>query len=452
MKVIIFDLDGVLVDAKLIHYKALNLALGEIGEDFIIPWNEHLSIYDGLKTRNKLNLLTERRGLPLNEHQHVWERKQYITRTLMAELKYEPRLVDICKKLTEDGFVLACCSNSIRRSVLMMLSKIGVIEYMDLVLSNEDVINSKPHPEMYWKAMSMLKCVPKEALIIEDSPPGLLAAALSGAHVLRVVNPEGVTYEKIIEKIHSGKVSDIPAWQGGTMNIVIPAAGRGAAFHRAGYTFPKALIDVNGAPMIQRVVDNININAHYIFLVKKEDREKYNIDMMFKLLVNSFTVVEVDVETEGAACTVLLAKSLINTDDPLIIANADQLVEWNSNEFMYKMQERKPEGAIVTFKSTHPMWSFVKTDKDGIVIEVAEKRPISDTATVGMYYWNRGSDFVRYAEQMIHHNKRVNGEFFVCPVYNEAIEDGKKIETYAVENMWSLGTPEDLHSYLLTRK
>ena len=112
------------------------------------------------------------------------------------------------------------------------------------------------------------------------------------------------------------------------------------------------------------------------------------------------------------------------------------------------MQETNSDGGIVSFKATHPKWSFAKIDEKGLVTEVAEKNPISDIATVGYYYWKQGSDFVKYSEQMIQSNTRVNNEFYVCPVFNEAINDNKKIRTFNVKGMWGLGTPEDLNYYL----
>ena len=159
-------------------------------------------------------------------------------------------------------------------------------------------------------------------------------------------------------------------------------------------------------------------------------------------------IVEVDGITEGAAVTTLLAKEHIDNDSPLVMANSDQFIDWDSNEFMYKMSETNADGGIVTFKATHPKWSFAKLDENGYVTEVAEKNPISDIATVGIYYWSKGSDYVKYAEQMIERNVRVNNEFYVCPVFNEAIGDGKKIRTYEIQTMWGLGTPEDLNVYL----
>ena len=152
--------------------------------------------------------------------------------------------------------------------------------------------------------------------------------------------------------------------------------------------------------------------------------------------------------TEGAACTTLLAKELINNNEPLVMANSDQFVEWDSNEFMYSMTADNIDAGILTFNSTHPKWSFAKLNEDGFVSEVAEKKPISDIATVGVYYWNKGSDYVKYAEQMISKDVRVNNEFYVCPVFNEAIQDGKKVKVFPIEKMWGLGTPEDLDIFL----
>jgi HAD superfamily hydrolase (TIGR01509 family) len=451
-KLIIFDLDGVLVEAKQIHFDTLNQALKEIeiitGNSYVITEAEHLSIYDGLKTTQKLEMLTKNKGLHADFYNDVWYRKQYLTIEAISQLQPDIKMIELFKKLRNMGYKLACASNSIRRSVLVMLAKIGIIEYMDLILSNEDVKNSKPHPEMYWKAMSMMECLPEETLIVEDSPHGLLAASRSRANVLRVDNPKDLTFEKIENKLKENKIMSIPKWQGGKMNILIPMAGAGSRFQQAGYTFPKPLIDVEGKPMIQVVVDNLNIDATYIYVVQKEHREKYNLDTLLNLITPNCKIVEVDGLTEGAACTTLLAKEYINNDAPLVMANSDQFIEWDSNEFMYKMVEQKVDGGILTFHATHPKWSFAKIDEYGYVTKVAEKNPISDIATVGVYYWAKGSDYVKYAEQMINKNIRTNNEFYTCPTFNEAIGDGKKIKTFNIKKMWGLGTPEDLKYYL----
>ena len=451
IKLVIFDLDGVLVEAKNIHFESLNRALGQ---DFEISWQDHLSVYDGLKTSQKLNMLTQRSGLPADSHKEVWDKKQKFTLEALANLPQDEVLIDLMKFLYLSGFRIAVCSNSIRKTVLTVLAKLGIIEFMDLILSNEDVKNSKPHPEMYWKAISMMSCLPEETLIIEDSPYGLLAASRSKSHVMRVSKPSEVNIQNIQKKLESikmGSMSNIPAWKDEKMNILIPMAGAGSRFQQAGYTFPKPLIDVEGKPMIQVVVENLNIEANYIYVVQKSHREKFNLDTMLNLITPGCRIVETEGITEGAACTALLAKDLIDSDSPLFFANSDQFVEWDSNEFMYKMNETDCDGGIVTFRSAHPKWSFAKIDERGLVTEVAEKNHISDIATVGFYYWKKGSDFVKYAESMIEKEIRVNNEFYVCPVFNEAIGDDKQIRIFDVDKMWGLGTPEDLKHFLENR-
>ena len=447
IKLIVFDLDGVLVEAKNIHFEALNKALDE----YAIEWNEHLSTYDGLKTNQKLEMLHKNKGLPKEKFEEVWNNKQKYTLEALANLKKDDVLYSTIQNLSLEGYKLAVCSNSIRKTVLTVLSKLGIIEFFDLILSNEDVQNSKPHPEMYWKAISKMSCLPEETLIVEDSPYGLLAASRSKAHILRVGSPKEVNYINIAQKIKSikeGYIMKSPAWRDEKLNVLIPMAGAGSRFEQAGYTFPKPLIDVRNKPMIQVVVENLNIKANYVYIVQKKHREKYNLDTLLNLITPGCKIVEVDGLTEGAACTALLAKEYINNDAPLFFANSDQFAEWDSNEFMYKMNETNTDGGIVTFEATHPKWSFAKVNELGLVTEVAEKNPISNIATVGYYYWKHGSDFVKYAEQMINKNIRVNNEFYVCPVFNEAIQDNKQIRTFNIDKMWGLGTPEDLKYYL----
>ena len=447
VKLIIFDLDGVLVEAKNIHFEALNKALGS----YAISWNEHLSTYDGLKTFQKLEMLSKKKGLPKEDHPAIWKNKQKYTLEALSNLQINSDLLSTIAHLSKDGYKIVCCSNSIRKTVLTVLAKLGLIEFMDLIISNEDVLNSKPHPEMYWQAISKMNCLPEETLIIEDSPYGLLAAARSKSYILRVKNPKEVTYNNINNKINEikmGNKQNTPAWRDENLNVLIPMAGAGSRFEQAGYTFPKPLIEVRKKPMIQVVVENLNIKANYIYVVQKSHREKYNLDALLSLITPGCKVVETEGMTEGATCTALLAKEHINTDAPLFFANSDQFVEWDSNEFLYKMNETNADGGIVTFEATHPKWSFAKINKQGLVTEVAEKKPISNIATVGFYYWKQGSDFVKYAEQMINKNIRVNNEFYVCPVFNQAIEDNKKIRTFNINGMWGLGTPEDLNYYL----
>jgi len=445
IKFIIFDLDGVLVEAKNIHFEALNEALGKKYE---ISWNEHLSKYDGLKTNQKLEMLTQDKGLPVALYKQVWDEKQRLTLHKLKNLQPDTQLMVCMDSLVQQGYKLAVCSNSIRKTVLTVLSKLNIIENFDLILSNEDVKNSKPHPEIYWKAISQMGFLPEETLIVEDSPYGLLAASRSKASVMRVGSPKDISYNNIYKYLNQEKMNLTPKWKDDKLNVLIPMAGAGSRFEQAGYTFPKPLIEVKGKPMIQVVVENLNLEANYIYVVQKAHRQKYNLDTLLNLITPGCKIVETDGLTEGAACTALLAKEFIDNNAPLFFANSDQFVEWDSNEFMYKMNETNADGGIVSFTATHPKWSFAKVDENGLVTKVAEKNPISDIATVGYYYWKHGSDFVKYAEQMIEKNIRVNNEFYVCPVFNQAIEDCKQIRTFNTNGMWGLGTPEDLNYYL----
>lgn len=446
----IFDLDGVLLDSRELHYFALNSALMRVGERYVISREEHLSRYDGLNTTKKLKMLTEDKGLPPNYYDQIWNDKQVATFNLIRQFPKDQKLINFFQKLKRNDIKIAIASNSIRETVKLSLISIGVIEYVDYFVSNEDVSRTKPFPEMYWQAMTKLNCLPKNTVIVEDSHIGRQGAIDSGAHLVPVKDPEDLTEDKIddiIDTLNGLKRKTIP-WRDKKMNVLIPMAGAGSRFASAGYTFPKPLIEVNGKPMIQVVVENLNVDAHFIFLVQKEHYEKYNLKQLLNLIAPGCDIIQVDGLTEGAACTTLLAKQLIDNDEPLLMANSDQFVEWNSNECLYAFTADGIDGGIVTFKATHPKWSFAKIGDDGFVSEVAEKNPISDNATVGIYYWKKGSDYVKYAEQMIEKNIRTNGEFYVAPTFNEAISEGKKIRVKEIQKMWGLGTPSDLEYFL----
>lgn len=449
-KLVIFDLDGVLIDSRDIHYAALNEALSKIDNKFVISKTEHLSVFDGLPTSRKLSMLTEKKGLPLDKHQQVWEDKQKATIEIFSRLEQDNDLISYFKTLKKLNFQIAVASNSIRNTIKLVLLKLGILEYIDYYVSNEDVKRNKPFPEMYWKCMIACNSIPKNTVIFEDSHIGRQGAMDSGANLIPIENRFDLTMHKInqaIDTLSANTFTPIP-WKAQKMNVLIPMAGAGSRFAQAGYTFPKPLIEVNGKPMIQVVVENLNIDANYIYLVQESHYEKYNLQYLLNLITPNCTIIKVNGVTEGAACTTLLAEHLINTDDPLLIANSDQYVEWNSNECLYAFNAEGIDAGIVTFESTHPKWSYAKLDNDGFVEEVAEKKPISNEATVGIYFWKKGKDYVKYANQMIDKNIRTNNEFYVCPVFNEAIQDNKKIRIKRVNKMWGIGTPEDLNYFL----
>jgi len=448
IKLIIFDLDGVLIDSRELHYKSLNSVLFNHYPKYKISKEEHLSTYDGLPTTQKLKLLTKNKGLPESLYDDIWERKQKMTIALMEQYTYDNKLNNILYRLKEKGYKIGLASNSIRQSILCALHNKEILHYFDYIYSNEDVLRSKPNPEMYYRIMIQSGIPARQTLIIEDSNTGRQAAIDSGANLCAVTDPEDLTYEKIMTHINPiNQAGESPTkWEGGRLNVLIPMAGAGTRFDEAGYTFPKPLIDVRGKPMIQLVVESLNVNAKFIFIVQKAHYEKYALQHTLNLIAPNCEVVQVDGVTEGAACTTLLAKDLINNDDPLLIANSDQYLDWDSNQFMYSMTADDIDGGILTFPSTHPKWSYAKIAPNGLVTEVAEKVPISEHATVGVYYFKNGRSYVRAAEQMIKKNIRTNGEFYVCPAYNECILNQEKIKIFEIDqaSMWGLGTPEDL--------
>jgi dTDP-glucose pyrophosphorylase len=221
-------------------------------------------------------------------------------------------------------------------------------------------------------------------------------------------------------------------------NILIPMAGNGQRFIDAGYTEPKPFIDVLGKPMIQRVIESLGGTSagQYIFVVKKE----HDLASRLLKLVPHAQIVEVKERTEGAACTALKAKKWINNTVPLLIANCDQIVSTikrYEDDFAW----------IATFQADDPKWSYAIADWYGRVYGVVEKQVVGTHATCGIYYWRAGKQFVASAEQMIARNLRVNGEFYIAPVYNQFIEDGGEVWLRHVERMIGLGTPEDLKAY-----
>jgi dTDP-glucose pyrophosphorylase len=242
-----------------------------------------------------------------------------------------------------------------------------------------------------------------------------------------------------------------------TLQIVIPMAGRGSRFSQAGFTTPKPLIPVGGRPMIQWVIDNIRpTRAHrFIFLGLAEHLQAYpEVPMELKRLCPGCEIVPVAQVTEGAACTVLLARKFIDSSDPLMIANSDQIVDLEINDYLSAGDAADVTGLIMTFWSDHPKWSYCRLRPDGGVSEVVEKQVVSNEATVGIYNFRHGHDYVRAADAMIAANLRVNNEFYVAPTYNQLIGEGARIITMKtgreLQGMYGVGTPEDLELFKKT--
>jgi dTDP-glucose pyrophosphorylase len=229
------------------------------------------------------------------------------------------------------------------------------------------------------------------------------------------------------------------------MNVVIPMAGAGKRFLDNGISTPKPLVDVFGKSMIQRVVESIDIECNFIFIVRKEHYDEFDLNSTLNKIAPSCKIVIANELTEGAACTVLLAKDHIDNNSPLLICDSDSLVYFEKkllNNYLI-------DGAILTFKDTKPCWSYVESSGNLQRIKsVQEKNPISEYASSGRYYWKHGKDFVFYAEKMIQQDIRSNGEFYVSPVYNLAIAQNKYIMNILVDDFFNLGTVADLNDYV----
>ena len=456
IKGLIFDLDGVLVNTKKIHFVALNKALKSVKANEI-SFKDHLNIYDGLPTNKKLIILNKKKLLNKKKNLIVIKIKQkYTLELLNKNIKFDSKIYNTFLKLSKN-YKISLATNAVKKTLDLCLKRLRIKKFISQSYSNEDVINNKPHPEVYLKCLVNMGLKPSETLIFEDSHHGVMAAQDSGCILYTVKKISDINISNIKTMIKNLNKEDMKKnkpnfWADTNLNILIPMAGAGSRFQEAGYIFPKPLIEIYNKPMIQCVIDSLKLEGNYIFIVQKEHQIKYNINSVLKILKPNCKIIELDKITPGAASTTLLAKKYINNNNPLVIANSDQYIEWDSIKSMYNFNSKKIDGSILTFEAIHPKWSYAKVDENNLVIEVAEKKVISKNATAGVYYWKKGNDYVKYAEQMIKKNIRVNNEFYVCPVYNEAILDKKKIIIDQVDEMHGLGTPEDLNNFLRIKK
>jgi HAD superfamily hydrolase (TIGR01509 family) len=284
IKAIFFDFDGVLIDLPEAHFNTLNQAIKEVaGDQFVISEKDHISTFNGLSTKTKLKMLANDRGLDLSLVDRINEKKQeYTLKYIDENIKENIRLKEDLEKLKNDGFIIYCVSNAIRHTVDLGLEKLGILYLFDCVIGNDDFnIKQKPAPDCWLNAMMLAKVDPKEVLIVEDSKNGRESAVRSGANVCTVDCPNDMTYEHINKNIIKYKSSHSTyKWVDSKLNIVLPMSGKGQRFIDAGVKLPKPLIPVFGIQMIQIVIDNINVQANYIFVVQNQHCELYNLDLM----------------------------------------------------------------------------------------------------------------------------------------------------------------------------
>jgi HAD superfamily hydrolase (TIGR01509 family) len=464
IKAIFFDLDGVLFEGCKFHRDLFLMTIEQFGIKEVDE-KYHNTYLEGLSTRQKIDILIEKGLLFSKNKMDFFDIKQNLTEiALSSEPKPNKYLISILQLLKNKGYKLVCVSNSVLNTVHKCLYLSGINKLFDTVYGNESSANPKPSPEPYLNAFQKEGIDPNEVLILEDSVYGRTAAYASGAHVLSIVDPMDTTHDKILKAIDLVNQENMTE-EKKIIHVVVPMAGLGSRFKQAGYTVPKPFIPVFDKPMIQWVIDNMKVRPEvygdlvvdapwslkFHFIVQQAHLNAYNFDELCRSCGIDYTITPILEVTEGAACSVLLAKEHINNDEPLVTVNSDQFLEWNQNEFYRALCNDGYDGCISVFEQNNPAdvkWSYSKVNELGFVTEVAEKKYISNWATTGIYGWARGSDYVRYAEQMISKDIRVNNEFYVCPVYNEAISAGGVIRNLACKKIWGLGVPEDLEKFL----
>jgi beta-phosphoglucomutase-like phosphatase (HAD superfamily)/dTDP-glucose pyrophosphorylase len=437
-KLFIFDLDGVLIDSKKNHFHSLNKSLKLIDKKYCISKNEQKYLFEGLTTNQKLILLSEIKKLPSHHYGAIWKNKQKFSTELFNKIKENKHLIEVFNFIKANDIKIAVASNSIKSTVELVLNKLGIMKYIDLCLSNEDVALPKPSPEIYNKCFDILNIEKKDSLIFEDSFFGKISALKSECKIHPINNPLEINMKNIKTIIEEKQ----------KIKVLIPMAGEGSRFKNVGYKDIKPMIKINNKTMIQIVIENIGIEAEYIFIVRREDEDLYGITELISKYVKQSKVVIQDEKLPGAAASSLLAKELIDNDDHLVIANIDQYIDDDINLIINNFILKGVDGGILTFENSDPKWSYVKNNDFGTIDAVAEKNVISNEATCGIYFWNKGSDYVKYSNKMIEKNIKTNNEFYICPVYNEAIGDQKLIISHRVKAMHGMGTPDDLEALL----
>ena len=259
--------------------------------------------------------------------------------------------------------------------------------------------------------------------------------------------PEGIENFSNVES--SKLIGDIPV----KINVVVPAAGEGSRFREAGWKQSKPLISIGSKKMIELVINNLELkDSKYYICVQNKFKNDFN--QLFSKRAD-VDIINIERLTMGTACTVLSVAEEIKQPVPLLIANSDQLLDFDIELFVSDMKARALDGSILVFECNDldSKWSYAKVSGDGLVIEVAEKTPISDLATVGIYLFSKGYYYIDGLIDMIANNDMVNGEYYVCPVYNYMIKKGLRVGVYKIDaqNMHGLGTPDDLKDYLKKR-
>jgi beta-phosphoglucomutase-like phosphatase (HAD superfamily)/dTDP-glucose pyrophosphorylase len=441
----IFDLDGVLVDFRNLHRDAFINAWNTIHPSYPITHVFHATHLEARSTVQKIASLAAHFSIDPKESE-VSSLKQQITRSMLDSAPVYTKTREALLWTKEHNISISCCSNSILATVKTSLQKLVSLHLFKAVLSNEDVKNPKPSPDIYLAALRQLCISSSDAIVFEDSEVGKAAARAAGIQVIEIVDALDIS-PRFLDYVLRNGVRPTPL----SINVVVPMAGLGSRFSKEGYTTPKPFLPIFDKPMFETVLRNVIPEslfdrAQIHIVVRAEHVELFKAHTMTNLHVHTVPYL-----TEGAACTVLTLKDAINNDTPLVIANSDQYLEWSVDDFYRALYHPDWDGVISTFQQEDPSdlrWSYANVNNEGEVTQVAEKKFIGPLATTGIYGWKRGADYVTDTEAMIADNVRVNNEFYVCPVYNHSIARNLRIRTHNCKKMWGLGVPVDYEYFL----
>lgn len=446
IQLIIFDLDGVLVESKDLHYDALNRAISEVaGEEFVISRPEHETVYDGLSTNQKLRLMSIQKDLPLDMHRPIWLRKQELTEIMVREqLKPNEDLLETIRALkAKYGYPLAVASNCIKCSVHNILDSIGVLPLVDAYFSNEDVQLAKPCPDIYLKACSTFGVPPSSALVVEDSVKGFEACVRAGCPLFKVRGPDDVRAPAIVERISAINQGVKP------ITVVVPLAGESQQYWIDGpeavqSELPLFLADVNGSPAIEWVLKPFlksRYELKFVFVVKESQMQRFKLESLLPRIVGfkPTQVLPVHGETLGSLKTVLSVAEMLDGGAPVIFCNGSTVTSWLPGSTIDDIIDTSADGALTTFESNDPRCSYVRVRSNSdVIVDVHEKVPISNIATTGIYYWKNAEAFLSAATSIVKRGVKHKGLYYLAPVYNEAIRAGLSIKSVPAKNCWPL--------------
>ena len=433
----LFDLDGVLVDSFDIQYQSTIDAINNYTKIDITAEIDKI-LKSTITTKKKLDYLGEQNIISNAQLLDIYNEKKKIADNIFNNLIIDDEKVKLFSFLKKKKCKIAVVTNGNKNSAKIILKSLGLYNFLDLLISNEDVVNPKPHSEPYIKAISHFGGDLKNFIIFEDSETGLTSAYGTGCKVYKVENTNDINLSLIKQMNNLNR------------NILIPAAGLGSRFQKRGFKLQKPLIELENKTLIEHAVSSLDIEGNYIFVIRKLDNN-INIELITALrnIQPECKIIEIDYVTEGSASTCYLAKEFIDNDDELIISNCDQILKWDSKKFLEYSSNY--DCSVLTYKSNEDKNSFIKTDENNKGIEIREKEVISDNALVGVHYFKKGSDFIKSYEHIFNNNIKFKNEYYVSTVCNHLINEGKEVVNYPFQEKelyYSTGTPEDYFKYM----